>query len=482
MKTKSIITFFVSLLCAASSFAQKPVQSHNCDLSSFQLSEYFSEEYADVKCKKIKNFKPTKYIIGVQEVSFWDEEFTSYLQLITKPDAKGKSQHINILIQSEYADDAQLQGSGTGGYYIDGDKLYAYTYWDKGSASTNPYGVERYTYQWRPKISRYEIIDYVFSFYGGRSWGSTLKEVLSQDTCTAKPDETMALDSSCDEFSQSNTKPVVEGCVGSHSREESIYLSALTPEDCNKRFLWGEDLKALLTEAQQRIAIPIHEMLLRRQIAVCERANEPIQCCVEMPDPMNCLQSRYTSKHTTPPGFKPSAFIQKARIYEVAMYGDDPGVFDIVLITPPDQGGRSQYIPFHYHYPVAFGDYPSDAHKSLIHLVGGYTLNGETLTIYQYWGDGCAFDQGLALETRVLQWQPSQKRFEEQTRTFESISDKTHPRYQELKIYGLISEDGTQKQTIQLPEQAQTALAPLIKKVRQESKAYCRTNGLKTQN
>lgn len=486
MKLIKIVTLFVFTLTLLVPLTQ--AKEPRCDLSSFNFSEDFSEEYADISCQKVENFKPTQYIIGAQEVHFWDSESSTYLQLITRADAKGKSQYINILIQNEYADDGQLQGSGTGGYYVDGDKLYSYTYWDTGAAQTHPYGVERITYQWDRKASRYNIVDYLFSMdsnYRARGWGQS-NYILTESTSPSSVDKEEMflqlfdpyLSRSMDLAELFATQQVY---LRHATRDIDAFLVTLTPQEMYEKFVWGQDALNLVAEAQQRIAQPIHEMLLRRQIAVCSRGNDPMECCAEMPDPMNCFLNRYDNKiaYKKPKGFKPSSSIQDARIYALGGYYS-PGYTETILITTPNKQGVQQYIPFRTYYPAIFGDYPPEEHRALMHLIGGYTLNEDKLTIYQYWVDGCALEQGLALQTKEFQWNANTSRFEETQHTQAVVKKdaKTASRYQSLKSYGLISDSDIIKTTIELPEQAQTVLEPFIAEGRKRNQDYCRHNGL----
>jgi len=487
MKLKTIAALFALLLYALA--AQAQTAASPCDLSSFSGAQAFD----DIECHVVHDFTPSGHIAGARKISFYNEgyEFFSYLQLITQPGAKGQPQYINVLVQSEYADDGQLQGSGTGGYYMDGDLLYSYIYWDSGYVSTRPYGVERITYQWNRSTSQYRITDYVFSFDGGyaaRGWGSS-DYTLTLAIDPLRPGKEDALQGAAfDDLATTTEK--ARYFWGHATHDLDVYINSLSAQEFYNRFAWGKQALELLVEAQQRIPDSIHAMLLRRQIAVCNRANDILECCAQLPDTMNCLQHRYDglNNYITPPDFSPGPYIQQARVYTVDNKFDDRNFRDTILVTPPAGQGLAQHIPFYTYYPGVFGNYPPQEHRALIQQIGGHRLHQDQLTIYQYWADGCTFDEGLALETQVFQWQPTTQRFERTRRTLDLLSAKAHPRHKLLEMhFGYLEYDNhieiiKHDASIQLPEDARAALMPLLEDARQHSHAYCCANGLGGEN
>lgn len=249
------------------SFSQQTEQV--CDLNSFSRAEHLEE----VKCVPETAFKPVGHLIGAQKVSFYDEswEYFTYLQLVLEPDAQGKSHYLNILVENEYGDDAQIQGSGTGGYHIDGDLLYSYIYWEKGAEQTHPYGIERITYQWKPQTANYEIVDYVYSFHSGynaRGW-DTPEKFWTHSLNENMPDKEAMFLKLYDLESLSDpgyNKPYFAGLA---TQDLNNFIDKLTVPELYSRFVWGEETQKLLIEAQARIGENIRDTLKKRQFRFC---------------------------------------------------------------------------------------------------------------------------------------------------------------------------------------------------------------------
>ena len=252
---KHLLLLCLFSLGITSIHAQEATQINNCDTDTVASITAnivgFSDKPYEINCANVPGFTPFAQITQATMLEVYTEGEQTYLQLISTPNREGKRNRLNILISDNYADDAQLQGTGAGGYYVDGNKLYAYVYWGVGCKFDEPYEVERTTYEWNTKLHQYEQTDYIFYRAGvesARGWGCCDYSLLDAEKQLTQQEQQM---------------------LNTHLQNSNKLA---------EQFVWGEQARKLLAEAEQRISPQIQRTSLWRQHFCCRYENDEQAC------------------------------------------------------------------------------------------------------------------------------------------------------------------------------------------------------------
>lgn len=216
-----------------------------------------------IDCINVAGFKPVSHIAEAKIMEVYFEGEQTYIQLVTVANEQNERQRLNILLSDDFSDDAQLQATGAGGYYIEGDKLYAYVYWAGGCKFDQPFEVEKITYQWNLESQQYQREEYIFYRDPdtlGRGWICCNHNLL--DATEELTEEQQLL---------------LQGVRNS---------SKLWVNDFGWRtFIWGQQARDLFAEAQERIASQINYTSLWRQHSCC-RYEYDEDACIQQLEPI----------------------------------------------------------------------------------------------------------------------------------------------------------------------------------------------------
>lgn len=212
------------------------------------------EFFDKVICTPQPNFEPSLHIAEAISIQIAEGLSPTYLQLITPPDVSGEVQRIILMQEDIYFDDAQLQGSGVGGYYADGDQLNIYAIWASGCGFQKFYKAEKTVWMWNSTLARYEQTD--------AAWYTTCEDGGGARGWACGDDMLLNL----------TEYPTAE------------QLEIFNSDNMNWReqhgwqLLWGQEARDVLAELQKNLALQIRAANLWRNKYCCNYEDDYEGC------------------------------------------------------------------------------------------------------------------------------------------------------------------------------------------------------------